>query len=274
MTIHHAIVKSAAGKGVVFAYPDGDSIEATHVATGTKIVVDTEGFDSENDAAKEAWANVDDLATWNADDGAKLGLRIEQAGGTFHVLALMESGDDLANDEEFESLEDAIDYANTPVSGDEDGDEEEPDVTGSVVPAGFKQLYREIGVRQQDNGDFLAAIMAGHTIVLDGKSEVIDVDKVEALGYANGVDYPVSGYGPSLSGTRGWQGRYRMTVGNMLRKRIADAKVCHIPASLTGGKGAIEKTPPDAWCAKYATKVRKSVAKEADAAAADVAKPE
>jgi hypothetical protein len=261
MTIHHATVKNAAGRGVTFAYPDGDTVEATHGQTGIRVCIDTEGFDTDTDAGKDAMATVLDMAVFVEENPA---YRAAQISDMFCIVLLADEDTSYEGETWADAYQEWLER-------EPETDDEEAEAGGSCVPDGYKKLYQEIGIRHQDNGDFLAAVMAKYTITLLGKDEVVDVEKVEALGYANNVDYPVSGYGPSLSGTRGWQGRYRMTVGNMLRKRIADARECFLPKALTGTK-PMSLTPPAEWCAKYATKPKsKKVKAEAVQAATDLA---
>ena len=281
MTIHHATVKSAAGKGFILAQND-EVVSATHPQTNTVIFIDTEGFDSDTDAAKEAWAICGDIVDFKGLD-AETG---EPMNPGWRILTPTEPGDQfiaeyaLAGDDEAEEF-DAATWADlleairerqqaVDEAAEVEADEEDED-RGSVVPSHFKQRYREVGIRKQDNGDFLAAVMVQHCVILDGKAEVIDCEKVETLAQHNGVDYPLESYNGFITGSRGWQGRYRMTVGNMLRKRVADAGFIKVPAQLN--QGADKEIPaPEAFIEKYATKKAKAAAKEATDAAADLAK--
>lgn len=269
MTIHHATIKSAASKGFALTQDD-DVVIASHLATGSAVSLDTEGFDSDTDAAKEAWAICGDIVDWNADP-AHAGYRVDQEDGLFVIAALVE-GEWQGVSEGHETLQEALDAyeemdgeANEAVDG-----EEEEERSGSVVPDGYKKLYREIGVRGQDNGDFLAAAMARYCVLADDK---VDCDRVELLASRNGVDYPLDGYN---TGSRGWQGRYRMTVRNKLAKAVADEGFLIVPASMTGAdEGELTLAAPQEFRDKYATKPKTKKAKKAQAdAAAELAAPE
>jgi hypothetical protein len=266
MSIHHAIVKSAASKGVILT-SDAETVSAREAVSGAIITVNIDDHDSENEAAKEAWATVADMALWNAEQADGLAIWQDQEDLTYAVVIRTPEGDEPV-EVGFDSLADAIEGAEAAETGEQAEDEEAEEDHGSVVPGSFKALYAEIGVRKQDNGDEMVRVFANHTLILDGKREVIDPEKVEALASRNGVEYPVSGYGPAITGTRGWEGRYRMTVGNIMRKRIADAGVIIVPASLNNGT-EVTHALSQAFCDKHRTKPRMSKKAKAEAAKAE-----
>lgn len=138
--------------------------------------------------------------------------------------------------------------------------EEEEAETGSVVPDKFKQRYREAG-HAGHCGDWLALTLNDLCQITDGKKVVTDLDRLEAIATANDVDAArVDKLGTA---TRGWQGRYRMTVRNMLTKKVADKGFLFVPDG-AGVKGDTELKAPKAWCEKNATrtKPKKVVAKD------------
>lgn len=266
MSIHHATVKSAASKGFILSQSD-DVVQAKHGETSVTVNIDARGFESDTDAAKEAWAICGDMVDWNADE-AHAGFRILQDSDGFYIEREdAETGWEVVSDGHAD-LQEAID-AFEALDGEEPDTEEEGEEerSGSVVPDGYKRLYREIGVRGQDNGDFLAAAMARYCVLADDK---VDCDRVELLASRNGVDYPLIGYNTA---SRGWQGRYRMTVRNKLAKRIADEGFLYVPASMTGAdEGGLTIEVPQDFRDKYATKPKsKKAKKEAAQAAADLA---
>jgi hypothetical protein len=260
--IHHTIVKGAAQKGVKL-----EAIDQTIFATMGEVVVamDTEedmDGPAVNELARDAWDACANIAEWNATHE---GFRVVQGEDGFYLQRLAGAEwEDLSGpwDTWGEAIE-AFEDAEIEEEADEDADEDR----GSVVPSGYKTIYREIGIRKQDNGDFLARLMADYCLITDGKKEVIDCEKVEALASRNGVDYPLASYNGYVQQTRGWEGRYRMTIGNMLRKRIADAGKAFVPASLNKGKEAVREAPQD-FCDKYRTKPKQTKAAKAEAAKA------
>lgn len=142
-------------------------------------------------------------------------------------------------------------------------EDEEEERTGSVVPDVFKKRYAEAG-HPGHCGDWLALQLNGLCQTMDGKKTITDLDRLEAIANANGVaPARVDRLGTA---TNGWQGRYRMTVRNMLAKVVADKGFLFIPEGCGVKKDEERKAPKD-WCLKYATKakVKAVVAKDAGA---------
>lgn len=112
----------------------------------------------------------------------------------------------------------------------------------SVVKPTYKVAYKlramEAGLRgkaaKRSNGDWLAEQM--RTLVLTPK-EKLDLDKLEALCTANGVD--LSRW-PNRN--KGWEGRLRMTACLVLRKIVADNEILHTPEG--------DLVPPASFVAK------------------------
>lgn len=135
----------------------------------------------------------------------------------------------------------------------EDAEPEEDDKEGgSVVPDTFKQRYREAG-HAGHCGDWLAVTLNDICQVLDGKKTVTDLDRLGTIATANGVE--VARVDKLGTATRGWQGRYRMTVRNMLTKKVADKGFLFVPEGC-GRKEDTEISAPKEWCLKYATKTK------------------
>lgn len=131
-------------------------------------------------------------------------------------------------------------------------EEDEAKEGGSVVPDTFKKRYREAG-HAGHCGDWLAVTLNDLCQVLDGKKTVTDLDRLEAIATANGVEAArVDKLGTA---TRGWQGRYRMTVRNMLTKKVADKGFLFVPEGCGRDKDTELEAPKD-WCLKFATKVK------------------
>lgn len=140
------------------------------------------------------------------------------------------------------------------------GEEDDEERTGSVVPDRFKKRYAEQG-HAGHCGDWLAVTLNGLVQVLDGKKTITDLDRLEAIATANGVDAArVDKLGTA---TPGWQGRYRMTVRNLLTKKVADKGFLFVPDGC-GVKGDQELQAPKDWCERNATKTKpkKVVAKD------------
>lgn len=96
-------------------------------------------------------------------------------------------------------------------SDDEDGDEGDEPEPASVVKAKYKARYAKSEIRGTNDDAFAAAFRAA-TINDDGD---LDMARVARVARVNSVD--MSAY--KTTG-RGWQGRQRMTLGNMLRAKV------------------------------------------------------
>ena len=176
-------------------------------------------------------------------DGAQVGGNIAADPSLFDLLTtLRQSEDD----------EPMAEYAARLREEAEAGDEEEAEQTGSVVPDVFKKRYAEAG-HPGHCGDWLAVTLNGLVQVTDGKKVITDLDRLEAIATANGVE--VARVDKLGTATNGWQGRYRMTVRNMLAKKVADKGFLFVPEGCGRDKDTELKAPKD-WCAKYATKTK------------------
>jgi hypothetical protein len=143
-------------------------------------------------------------------------------------------------------------------------EEEEPRVSGSVVPAKYRDEYRLASTTGRSNGDWLAEQLAIDT--LDGKGNFVMDDFVAVL-ERNAV--PLTGKWAALrfGGGRGWQGRFRMNGRQVLEKLVCKAQT-YVDAAGTSHK------PSDEWLADMAAKHGKWLAKEVkrEAAATEAVK--
>jgi hypothetical protein len=130
---------------------------------------------------------------------------------------------------------------------------EEDERGGSVVPEKYKQRYKEQGT-PNTCGDWLAVEMSERTTLPKGG---VDADAVVEIARLNGLDMAkVSALATKTS--NGWQGRLRMTVRNMLVKKVAVAGFLAIPA---GDEGDQIKAP-EAWCRANMPKAKEAGGKK------------
>lgn len=204
-------------------------------------------------------------------------VRIEQTEDADFVARLVVGGKpagELARDPVLADLLDALrdDETETQANGireDLSADDEDEDDGGSVVPETFKKRYAEAG-HPTHCGDWLAVTLNSLVQVTDGKKVVTDLDRLEAIANANDVaPERVDRLGKA---TNGWQGRYRMTVRNMLAKRVADKGFLFVPEGCGRDQDTEIACPAD-WRAKYATrtKAKKVVDKDPGAGKAGAA---
>lgn len=255
MNIHHATIKSAAAKGIALVlHEDREAVEALYSASGLAVEATVED-DEATAAAKQAWADLDDVMAYNADEANLFTVR--WADGDFIAWRRTASIDDIvARDPVWEDLRETLDSGEG-LDKDEPADEDEPETTGSVVPARYKVLYAERG-DPTHCGDWLAVTLQSLCRVTEDGKEVTDLDRLEAIANANGV--APERYGKLGVITNGWQGRYRMTVRNMLTKRVADKGFIFIPEGC--GVDADEERPaPAEWCASHSTRAKAKPAK-------------
>jgi hypothetical protein len=249
-TIHHATVKSAAAKGVILTL--GEGMVTAHRPEPNRRVemhIDYEGDEptqqEATERAKDAWVALTDILAYEAEHP---GVRIETEDGDF--VGYGKDREEIARDPDladlFESLDEA---AGQEVEGEDDGEEDR----GSVVPAKYKKLYAERG-DPNHCGDWLAGTLAGLCRVLNehGK-ETTDLDRLETIAAANDVE--PARYGKLGIATNGWQGRYRMTIRNMLTPRVAAKGFLFVPEGC-GSDSDAELRAPREWCEAHSPKVK------------------
>ena len=264
MNIHHAIVKSAAAKGVILSVVDEAPL--AHVpAHGVHVQLeDTSDGDQTafNDLAKDAWSIALDIVAFHEDTP---NIRVRQYPDTDFVAyrhADGEDGEELARDPDFADLLETLSELPEDDAAEEAGDEAP---TANVVPIKYKQKYAAEG-HPDHCGDWLAVTLNDLCHVMtetDGKLKTkFSVDKLEAINAANGLD--TAKY--LVNQNRGWEGRYRMTTRNMLAKVVAGSTVLYVPDGV-GGEGDRELEAPADWCAKFAPKPKAPAASKKPAAA-------
>lgn len=205
-TIHHATAKRAASLGFTLTSPANDTVNVQ--GHGLDLTF-PEGTDAKTalDLTQRAKVTQGEYGiTFSSDDGTFTAEKGE------NVLA---EGEDLE-----EVIAEAIDALQNG-EGDEEGEEEagegeeaaeeaEEAGKGSVVPDKYRKLYAERGDANHC-GDDLAQRLA----LLLKSDGVADVERLRLLAALNGIDFA-----RYETDTRGWIGRARMTIGNILRARI------------------------------------------------------
>lgn len=143
-------------------------------------------------------------------------------------------------------------------------EDDEPRVSGSVVPEKYRADYRLNSTTGRSNGDWLAEQLANDT--LDAKGN-LNMDDFIAVLERNAV--PLTGKWAALrfGGGKGWQGRFRMNGRQVLEKLVVKAQA-YVDATGTTLKPSAE------WLADMAMKHAKWLAKEAkrEAAATEAVK--
>jgi hypothetical protein len=229
MSIHHSTVKSAAVKGVILT--QGEGMVVAHRPEPNRRVelnIEYEGDEptqvEATERAKDAWVALDDILAYEEDHS---GIRIVTEEGEFvaYHYANGKQGDEIARDNDLPDLYESIEELKG--EGAEAADEDEEETTGSVVPAKYKKEYAERG-DPNHCGDWLALTLAKLCRVLNEKGkETTDLDRLEAIANANDVN--PARYGKLGVATNGWQGRFRMTVRNMLTPIVASKGFLFVP---------------------------------------------
>ncbi len=214
MTIHHAVLKKAEANGVVLQEIDDN--DRTHiVATGT----DPEFSFSQEKSAKEVLANA---IVWQMILAEHPYFTPIHEEGLFTV---MQKGEIIGNgDDMTEAFTEAMDnYDDTDAAIDDFGEEEEEkDHSHSFAAlARAKEIYRQRG-NVNHCGDWIATTLEGQFLVVDDGKEVFDYDKFTQMLDDNGVEMTGKWADLPDSGSKGWQGRYRMNGRQRLELRIVE----------------------------------------------------
>lgn len=139
-------------------------------------------------------------------------------------------------------------------------EDDEPKVSGSVVPEHYRQQYRAASTNGQTCGDWLAEWLVAETTTATG----LNVEDLTAIFVANGLDLS-KGWGTlPTSGQKGWVGRYRMNGRQVLEKVVAKT-------GLVRDAFGTAVFPPEDFLATMRTKHSKWLAKEAKLLAAALA---
>ena len=199
MSLHHATAKRAAAHGIVIAtspegygvaLPEGTlTVPATvKAATLLDIVIAAQKAGAVPSFDDGEWTVTKDGWQATSEDGEA---------ALEHLLATLADPDHEAPEE-------------VQVSEVETDEEEEEFIPRSVVPIHYKVLYAEKG-HPDHCGDEMALRLNNLLKTKGG----LNLDGLEHLAQLNGID--TSRYDRTRNG---WQGRLRMTVGNLLRNRV------------------------------------------------------
>ena len=201
---------------------------------------------------------IEQLPTDAADDHGEFVARFLKGGKAINELARDPDLPDLVTtlQSEDDPIEDYVVGIREDIAAEADEDEER---SGSVVPDTFKKRYAEAG-HPGHCGDWLAVTLNKLVQTMDGKKVITDLDRLEAIANAN--DVAPDRVDKLGTATNGWQGRYRMTVRNMLAKKVADKGFLFVPEGCGVDKDTEMKAPKE-FCERYATKVKAKSAKAA-----------
>lgn len=142
-------------------------------------------------------------------------------------------------------------------------EEEEPEVSGSVVPGHYRQQYRAVSSNGQTCGDWLAEWLVDQTHSATG----FMVADFTAILEANDMDLTSKWGQLPGSGQPGWIGRYRMNGRQCLEKMVA------LRGWVKDAQG-YQTTLPTADLAILTSKHTKWLAKQAKLAMAMLTPPE
>ena len=151
---------------------------------------------------------------------------------------LVSVGDDEGSFAEFPDVEDAIITALENAPADEPEPEDEGKISGSVVPHRYRAIYKERG-HPAHCGDWLANTL-NELCHVEGKFVVHLLTEIAEV---NNVSFDQYLANPS----RGWQGRFRMSVRNRLAKAVVLAGFLVVP-------GEDNRVPPSEWLSAHTAK--------------------
>lgn len=137
----------------------------------------------------------------------------------FAIVVGEEDGDVIWEGEKVPELADVLDAcaeAGVNPAGEGDDGEEEPEVSGSVVPEKYRDIYRLVSTTGTTNGDWLAEWLVTNTQNSLGQ---LSIEDLTAIFEANGLDTKAKWF--NSRGSRGWQGRFRMSGRAVLERVIA-----------------------------------------------------
>ena len=140
-------------------------------------------------------------------------------------------------------------------------EEEEPVVSGSVVPEVYRARYRAASSNGQTCGDWLAEWLVDQTT--NPETGNLSVPDLTAIFEANDLDMTATWAKLPTSGQKGWVGRYRMNGRQSLERQVA------VSQKLYDGR-ATEVEVPEGEMALLRAKHAKLIAKLEKQAKADV----
>jgi hypothetical protein len=263
MNIHHATVKSAASKGVILTIENDEAVRAFRPEPNRFVEMTIEDEEANvTELAKDAWVALDDILAWEAEHpGRRILTEDGDFVGYYHDAGGL--GEELARDPDLNDLFETLE--NVQAEEENDGDEDEGRESGSVVPDKYKKEYAARG-NPNHCGDWLADTLAHLCRVKDeGGKEVTDLDRLETIANAN--DVAPERFGKLGVETRGWQGRFRMTIRNMLVPRVATKGFLFVPEGC-GYDADTEVKAPSEWVLRHSPKPKPAKAPKPEAAVA------
>lgn len=231
MTIHHTLIKKAAQANIALVEEE-DGVFSASFPIGPLNAVHTFRHDHAKtllDAAviiKRFLIEYPRLLVQSNDDDF-----------TVTVSAGPEGAEEIT-DVDLTDVEDAIITALENAPADEPEPEDEEKISGSVVPHRYRTLYKERG-HPAHCGDWLANTL-NELCHVEGK---FVVHLLTEIAEANNVSFDNYLANPS----RGWQGRFRMSVRNRLAKAVALAGFLVVP-------GEDNRIPPSEWLSAHTPK--------------------
>lgn len=241
--LHHATAKRAEDHGVTMTRNDDDT---AWTATKDKSIWQDEDPKIALSAVIFAAAIAADYPALRLERDSQWNVHHADSPDTEPVW----SSDDVPTMADLDEIAEACDALELDIeAGYEEDDEKDG---GSVVAPHYKRQYAEDG-HPNNNGDWLNGILAElNLVVVEGKKTRTDVQGLNTLFADNGIISEDHKFGGAFHGTaprtNGWEGRFRMSGGNMLRRKISDAGV------LIAFGDSIPV--PEAFAAKHRTKVK------------------
>ena len=215
MTIHHATAKKAAALKITLA--EIEQHGSTHILATDK------ASDFSFSQQQPAKVVLDNARVWQmlAAEYPYLAIKIDGD----KQFCISRNGEEIGRGE---TMQEAMDYAFEDYA---DETEEEAAATAKedrsysfTALARAKEAYRERG-NVNHCGDWIAKELEGQFLVVDDGKEVFDYDKFADTLVANGVEFTGKWALLPESGSRGWQGRYRMNGRQRLEVCIAKSGV-------------------------------------------------
>lgn len=248
MNIHHATKKKADKEGVKLEAIGPGEQEAHVIAS-----IEKDGIAFYDVSAKKALGYV-----LEARDELSKGLYLVTQEGFEQDYIAYKAGTDeiVARDPDLFDLYTTLDGEEPgEVAVEDEGDEEEQEAGGSVVPSRYKEMYAERG-DPTTCGDWLALTLNKycHVTKENGKKGT-DIDVFMDIAKANQID-PDYLAKLSMNQTRGWEGRMRMSTRNKLVAVAIEQKGINIPKAIAKSQKSGKEFEPAAkgWMDEHQAK--------------------
>ena len=230
MTIHHTLTKKAIQASIALVEEDDGVFSASFPVGSLNVVHEFRHNHAKTllDAAviiKRFLIEYPRLLVQSNDDDFTV------------TISVGPEGAEEIPDVDLPDVEDAIITALENAPADEPDDEEEK-ISGSVVPHRYRTIYKERG-HPAHCGDWLANTL-NELCHVEGK---FVVHLLTEIAEANNVSFDNYLANPS----RGWQGRFRMSVRNRLAKAVVLAGFFVVP-------GEDNRIPPSEWLSAHTPK--------------------